>query len=311
MKHAGFQHEALIYDGPSEYLAGTVPFLQAGIESGQRILVAVGPEQTEWLRDELGAEAGAVRFADMREVGRNPASIIPLWRDFVDEEGGGGPARGIGEPVWASRSDAALEECSRHESLINLAFDRGPAWNLLCPYDAASIGDDIMEKVAHSHPCLQREGRREPSATYEPDPDCFAGELPPPALAAEVFGFDVTGLGEVRRRVAVAAEEAGIDPGGVADLVTATSELAANSVMHGGGSGALRFWRDEGRLLVEVEDRGRIEDPLVGRVRPDISQVGGRGLWLANELCDLVQIRSGEAGTTVRLHALAPEMAFV
>ncbi len=29
---------------------------------------------------------------------------------------------------------------------------------------------------------------------------------------------------------------------------------------------------------------------------------GGRGLWLANRLCDLVQVRSGEQGTVVRLH---------
>jgi len=310
MEHAGFQHEALIYDGFAEYLAGTVPFIQAGIESGQRILVAVGPEQTSLLRRELGTDAGRVSFTDMREVGRNPATIIPLWRDFVDMAGGA-PVRGIGEPVWASRSDEALEECRRHESLLNVAFDGGPAWDLLCPYDAASIGDDILEKVAHSHPCLQREGRHEPSATYEPDPDCFAGELPPPPITPEVFEFDVTGLGEVRRRAATAAEESGMGPDVVADVVTATSELAANSVMHCGGSGALRLWRDDGRLLVEVEDRGRIEDPLVGRLRPNISQEGGRGLWLANKLCDLVQIRSSERGTTVRLHALAPEMAFV
>lgn len=310
MKHAGFQHEALLYDGSAEYLAGTLPFIQAGIEAGRRILAAVGPEQTALLRRELGADAGRVSFTDMREVGRNPATIIPLWRDFVDTAGGE-PVRGIGEPVWASRSDAALEECRRHESLLNLAFDGGPDFELLCPYDAASIGDEIMEKVAHSHPCLQREGRREPSATYEPDTDCFAGQLPLPAATLETFEFSVAELGEVRRRVAAAAAEVGMDPERVADLVIAASELAANSVMHGGGSGVLRLWREDGRVLVEVEDRGRIEDPLVGRLRPNISQEGGRGLWLANKLCDLVQIRSGEAGTTVRLHALAPEMAFV
>jgi anti-sigma regulatory factor (Ser/Thr protein kinase) len=94
---------------------------------------------------------------------------------------------------------------------------------------------------------------------------------------------------------------------GVADLVTATSELAANSVMHGGGSGTLRLWRENGTLLAEVEDRGRIEEPLVGRLRPGIAQEGGRGLWLANRLCDLVQIRSGERGTVVRLHIATAE----
>jgi anti-sigma regulatory factor (Ser/Thr protein kinase) len=101
-----------------------------------------------------------------------------------------------------------------------------------------------------------------------------------------------------------------MDRHGVADLITAASELAANSVMHGGGSGTLRLWRENGSLLAEVEDRGRIEEPLVGRLRPGLAQEGGRGLWLANQLCDLVQIRSGAAGTTVRLHAAAHKTAF-
>ncbi|HVD39080.1 MAG TPA: anti-sigma factor RsbA family regulatory protein, partial [Solirubrobacterales bacterium] len=288
MKHAGFQHEALLYDGSAEYLAGTIPFLQAGIEAGQRILVAVGPEQTELLRRELDSDRGRVEFVDMCEVGRNPASILPLWRDFVNDAAGT-PVRGVGEPVWASRSEAALEECCRHESILNVAF-KGAAWDLLCPYDAASIGDDILEKVAHSHPVLNREGRREPSASFATEPDFFSGPLPPPAVRPEVFHFELSGLGEVRHRAAAAAEQAGMDATEVADLATATGELAANSVMHGGGSGTLRLWREGERLLAEVEDRGRIEDPLVGQVRPDVAQEGGRGLWLANRLCDLVQI---------------------
>jgi anti-sigma regulatory factor (Ser/Thr protein kinase) len=274
------------------------------------VLVAVGPEQTALLERELGRDAERVRFLDMREVGRNPASIIPVWQQFVDESEGR-PGRGIGEPVWASRSEAALEECRRHESLINVAFDRGPAWDLLCPYDAASLEAEVLAKVAHSHHLVCRGAEREESSSFAPDPDCFAGELPPPAATPEVFGFGLTELTEVRRRVAAAAERAGMGPAEIADLVTATSELAANSVMHGGGSGILRLWREEERLLAEVEDRGLIDEPLVGRLQPEISQEGGRGLWLANHLCDLVQIRSGQSGTTVRLHVLAREVAYV
>jgi len=310
MRHPGFQHEALIYAGSDEYLAGTVPFLQAGFEAGQPVLVAVGPDQTEVLKGELGADAELARFLDMREVGRNPAAIIPVWREFV-EEGGGRPVRGIGEPVWAARSPAALEECQRHESLLNVAFDSGPAWDLLCPYDATSLGDEVLAKVAHSHPVVCHDGEREESFAFAPDPDCFAGELPPPAATPEMLSFELTELIDVRRLVAAAAERTGMGPLEVADFVTATSELAANSVMHGGGSGTIRIWREEERLLAEVEDRGRIEEPLVGRTRPDISREGGRGLWLANRLCDLVQIRSGAHGTTVRLHVLAREVAYV
>src|SRR5436853_2429619 len=124
MEHTGFQHQALIYDGAEEYLAGAIPYLEAGLEVEQQMLVAVGPDQAELLRDQLGADAELIRFLDMREVGRNPASIIPLWAEFI-EENAGLPVRGIGEAVWAARSSVALEECHRLESLINTAFDRG------------------------------------------------------------------------------------------------------------------------------------------------------------------------------------------
>jgi anti-sigma regulatory factor (Ser/Thr protein kinase) len=311
MKHAGFQHRALIYEGEGEYLAGTLPFLEAALEAEEPALVAVGPAQARWLKRAFAAaDKREIHFLDVEAVGRNPASIIPLWRDFVSENGGR-RVRGIGEPVWAARSAAALEECQRHECLLNVAFDPGTAWSLLCPYDAGSLSAEALERVAVSHRCVHREGLSEKSVSFEPEPDCFAGELPPPAVSPEIFAFGLAGLAAVRNRVAAAAERTGMDPREVADLVTATSELAANSVMHGGGTGTLRLWCEDGHLLSEVEDRGLIEEPLVGRLRPGVSQEGGRGLWLANQLCDLVQIRSGAAGTTVRLHALARDRCFV
>jgi len=310
MEHGGFQHQALIYEGGDEYLAGTVPFLRAALEAGEPILVAVGRAQRELLESELGSEAGRARFLDMQEVGRNPASIIPLWREFVDEAGGRS-VRGIGEPVWADRSPAALDECQRHEALLNVAFAPDPAWRLLCPYDAGTLSDEVLEKVAASHRLIDRDGAVEASDCFEARPDCFAGRLPPPAAAAETLSFGLAELSEVRRRVAGTAERVGMEPRGAADLVTAVSELAANSVMHGGGSGILRLWCEGESLLAEVEDAGRIEEPLVGRLRPGIAQEGGRGLWIANRLCDLVQIRSGEEGTVVRLHVRARDCAFV
>jgi anti-sigma regulatory factor (Ser/Thr protein kinase) len=132
--------------------------------------------------------------------------------------------------------------------------------------------------------------------------------LPPP-VRPDAFSFGLAELAEVRRRVVAAAERAGMGRAAVADLVTATSELAANSVMHGGGTGTLRLWWEDGSLVVEVEDGGRIEEQLVGRLRPGIRQEGGRGLWLTNQLCDLVQIRSGAGGTVVRVRVLAGQPA--
>jgi anti-sigma regulatory factor (Ser/Thr protein kinase) len=61
-------------------------------------------------------------------------------------------------------------------------------------------------------------------------------------------------------------------------------------------------WRDGDALVCEVRDRGQLGDPLAGR-RPTPEQPDGRGLWLVNQLCDLVQLRSSASGTVVRFHA--------
>src|SRR3954452_24871813 len=188
MKDSGFQHQALIYEGADEYLAGTVPFLRGALEAGEPALVVVGREQTELLEDELGDDAGRVRFLPMDQVGRNPARIIPLWQDFLDANGGRS-VRGIGEPVWVARSPAALEECQRHESLLNVAFASGPAWSLLCPYDAGSLPDEALEKAGHSHRDVLREGRVGERAEFEHDLDCFKGDLPPPAVPPDTLTF--------------------------------------------------------------------------------------------------------------------------
>ena len=79
-------------------------------------------------------------------------------------------------------------------------------------------------------------------------------------------------------------------------------EVASNSVTHGGGGGTLRVWLEEDTLVCEVRDRGIIDVPLAGRERPEPGQLGGYGLWLANLLCDLVQVRSFPDGSVVRLH---------
>jgi anti-sigma regulatory factor (Ser/Thr protein kinase) len=96
----------------------------------------------------------------------------------------------------------------------------------------------------------------------------------------------------------------GADPSD--DLELAVDEIAANSLLHGGGRGVLRIWVEGSSLVCEVADDGVITDPLVGRREPALDRTGGRGLWLANQLCGLVQIRSGAAGTTVRLHTRLP-----
>jgi anti-sigma regulatory factor (Ser/Thr protein kinase) len=106
----------------------------------------------------------------------------------------------------------------------------------------------------------------------------------------------------VRRSVAHHAARAQLSRDRADSFVVAVNEIATNSVRHGGGSGVLKLWRDAGALVCEVRDSGLIEAPLAGRERPIAGQVGGYGLWLANQMCDLVQVRATPAGNAVRLH---------
>jgi hypothetical protein len=78
-----FEHEAFLYADGEEFLAGVVPFLREGVAAGEPALVVVDADKIDRLRSRLNGDAHAVHFADMAEVGRNPAGIIPAWRRFV------------------------------------------------------------------------------------------------------------------------------------------------------------------------------------------------------------------------------------
>ena len=309
-KERGYRHEAFFYAGDDEYFAGLLDFLRDGMASDEPTLVVLDATRIAVLEAELGADRSAVTFADMTEIGANPARIIPAWQDFVSEHGPvGRPLRGIGEPIWAYRSPAELSECQRHEALLNLAFE-GSAFDfwLLCPYDTAALPDDVLDEARRNHPYLQVDGHATPSASY-PGADALAAPftvpLPDSPPGSPTRSFTTGELGEVRVFASMHATAAGLAPDQVTDLVLAVHEIAANSIVHGGGRGRLTMWCDADVVVCEVRDRGRLVDPLADRTRADSLSGGGRGLWLANQLCDLVQLRSVADGTVVRLHLRA------
>jgi anti-sigma regulatory factor (Ser/Thr protein kinase) len=299
---SSFLHEALLYQGPDEFGAVVLPLVRDGIAANSSILVAVDVEKAAVLRDELGADAARVRFVDMRDVGRNPARIIPVWRSFVAEHAARG-ALGVGEPVWPGRSAAELQECELHEALLNVAFSGGPAWRLVCPYDHLNLSASEVATAFDTHPIVPG---------FDPDPvkaesagalERFRAALDEPSVEPfETVFATAESLRGLRQIVSARAREAGVSPDRADDLALAVSEVAANSVRYGGGGGCLRLWQDGETFVCEVRDHGHIEDPLVGRTAPEPVAEGQRGLWLVNQLCDLVQLRSLSDGVVVRLH---------
>ncbi|MDQ1715613.1 MAG: hypothetical protein QOC60_1558 [Frankiaceae bacterium] len=303
---AGYRHEAYFYRGSDGFLAATLPFVQESLAVGEPILVAVAEPRLALLRDALGGDASQVALVDMSHMGRNPARIIPAWLQFLNDAGAPGrPVRGIGEPIWAGRSEAELAECQIHEALLNRAVDAQTDFWLRCPYDTDALDVSVIEEAQRSHPLLSEDFKGVNSDLFagqdESVSSLFGLALPQPPLDAVALVFDADRLWQIRQEVRAwlvlvdAAEDQ------ISDVVLAVHELATNSVRHGGGVGRFRAWRRGGTVTFEIADNGRVADPMVGRLPPSIEQTGGRGVWLANQLCDLVQIRSGDHGTTVRV----------
>jgi anti-sigma regulatory factor (Ser/Thr protein kinase) len=300
-----FHHEALMYEGRDDFARRMVPFIREGVRAGEPVMVAVTADKIDLLRGELGPDAGDVRFADMAQIGRNPACIIPAWHAFVAESRRPGrPMRGIGEPIWSGRTSRELVECQLHESLINLAFEDAGGFRLLCPYDTTSLDASVIHEAHCSHPLVGDGDASADSSHYRGAPQPLSpseAPLPRPPLDARTVAFGMRTLRDVRELVAEVAVEAGLGPARTRDVIVAVHEVATNSIRHGGGIGIVRVWQDDEGLVAQVKDRGTIRDPLAGRRTPAGPQVGGWGLWIANHTCDLVQMRTDAEGTIVRV----------
>src|ERR1700674_878413 len=300
-----FRHEALLYAGWAEFVAGTVPFIRDGVRAGEPVLVVESLDKINMLRTALDKDADAVLFANMSDVGANPARIIPAWQEFVSRYGAAGRRlRGIGEPIWKGRSSDELIECQRHESLLNVAFGRGAPWWLLCPYDTEKLDDAVIDEARRSHEFVSERDNVQPRDIFrgfEASGAPFDVPLPDRGTSVGQMSFGPDDLAAVRIRVSRHARAAKLGAR-IPELMTAVNEIATNSIRHGGGGGSLRVWQEAASLVCEIRDTGRFDKPLADRERPVRDLSAPRGLWLANQLCDLVQIRSLAEGTVVRLH---------
>jgi hypothetical protein len=122
----------------------------------------------------------------------------------------------------------------------------------------------VLEEAWRSHPFVSEGGVAMGSVPYrglEETAAPFAAPLPEPPAEAPELGFGPGSLAGLRALVAERAADAGLDPARAADLVLAVDEVATNSLR-----------RD-----------------------------GGRGLWMVNQLCDLVQVRTFPSGVAVRM----------
>ncbi|GAA2841264.1 anti-sigma factor RsbA family regulatory protein [Kribbella solani] len=281
---AGFEHDAFVHGSDEEFVRRAATFVRVGLAAGEEIVAVLSPGRTADLRDALGPDQDQVRFADMTVAGGNPARLIPFWRAVLEQAAR--PVRALSEAAYAGRSDAEYAEVELHEALSDIAFATDPSFRLQCVYEA-SVGIDPTATHAGAEALAEKAFR----TALDDVPD-----------RAERWEFGPGELSQVRQWLSGQASSHGVSRDRLEDLSLALHEVCTNSIRFGGGRGTLAVWIASGALICDVTDRGRIDNLLVGRVLPPLDGLGGRGVWLANQLCDLAQLRSGDDFTQVRLH---------
>jgi anti-sigma regulatory factor (Ser/Thr protein kinase) len=290
------------YAGAQNYLPGVIAYVQEALAEGASVVVCAPGDRLGPLRENFPAD-DALAYMDTTALDLHPGRLIPAWTDWVEQHGRKGPVRGIAESVWSGRSAAHLSELQYHEWLINRAFAQAKAWSLLCPFDTEDPQSQVTAlELSRCHPLVWDGAASVPGTQYVPGPyphQPFAD----PRDSFDELRYGIDDLTTLREHIARWASSRGLPEARTRDLLIAATEVASNSIRHGGGRGVLRRWVEDGALVCEFRDAGLITDPLVGRVRPAADQIGGCGLWFVHQLCDLVEIRSGPSyGTSVRLH---------
>jgi anti-sigma regulatory factor (Ser/Thr protein kinase) len=299
-----FEHPAFLYGSVDEFLAVMHPFVADGIEREEFVFVAARGDNVSALREELADRSEAVRLEDTEEWHPYPGTRLRAFHDLATEQiaAGATSLRLAGEPVWPAGPPELVREWQRYESVLNEVLSPFPG-TLVCLYDASQLDPSILATARRTHPSVQLDGHRRPSEDYQ-RPDDFlrnwhAEPTEPPGTATRIP--DAGGLRTIRQLLIEAAIEAGVEPEPALDFAIAANEVITNALVHGGEVPEVLVWSEGDRFICQVEDRERgIGDPL-DLYRPPEDGEGGRGLWIARQLVDVLQLVPGD-GTTIRLH---------
>jgi anti-sigma regulatory factor (Ser/Thr protein kinase) len=307
MNHVGNFHEAAFYSSDDEMLAIMVPFLREGSDAGEPTLVAVGERSAGLVRSALPSGA-RVEFLPGGNVYHRPAAAIRAYRQLMTRHvaQGAHQIRVMGQlPVAVF--GATWDWWARYESAVNHAYDEFPMWSI-CAYDTRIIPSPILQDICRTHPHVARpDGRHVPSEPYT-DPVQYLSEprpMDPDPLQRTPPVVEIDGPTPADGRRAVRGADRGLLPAEDIDgLVVAVSEAVTNALLHGRAPVLLKVWSGDDRMIVTVSDAGEgPKDPFAGLLPSPQAKTGGRGLWIAHQVCSHVSAERSPVGFTLRLVA--------
>lgn len=304
-----FRHQALLYDSVDGLASAMTPSLQDALSQRDPVVVIMNRDSAEVLGAALGELTQQLEWLDSSPWQRRMGARFDAVLTFLaDRSAQGRPARIVHDQAPGEDLPDMLREYLRYEAITNIAFAefRTP---LLCLWDRRRYSATALEAVCRTHPELIEDGGAIRSRRYtEPEGYLAEGDrtlrLEQPEMTEirqELAAL--TALAGLRRSLQQWARGWGMGREASEDLTMAVHEVAVNAIEYGRAPAEAVAWREPEGLVCEVSDSGTGPvEALTGYLRPPVSQSPGRGLWLARQLADLVEVSTHPPGTRIRLH---------
>jgi DcmR-like sensory protein/histidine kinase-like protein len=298
-----FVHRAFVCDRAGDFIPATARFVREGLAADDTVLVVGSEHGADGLREILGGDADLVEFHDAVSWYSQPTRAIAAYSSYILDNVGA-RLRVVAEPRWECASPVEASEWIRYESLVNQAFAELEA-SVLCVYDRSVADPLVVSGATITHTEIMEPSGPSPNPCYTDPRDVFAeidrAPLPPAPPHAAAFSVGGADLTELRWFIGGHARGFGMSPARLNDLLVAATELATNAVRHGLPPVTCRLWADDAGAVLEVMDAGYWRPAEAPGFMPPDMVTPEFGLWGVRMLCPLVQIRTGPAGTTVRL----------
>jgi len=109
-------------------------------------------------------------------------------------------------------------------------------------------------------------------------------------------------MADLRSQVLRVAAQAGLSTDRAEAFVLAVNEAVANAIEHAGGTGEVAVVQDDQHQLVaKVRDPGADTTRSITFTLPPPEATRGRGMWLAGQLVDHIEVHGDQGRTTVHL----------
>jgi anti-sigma regulatory factor (Ser/Thr protein kinase) len=310
-----FAHTALIIGSDEDLRTGLVPQLRRSLGSGERVMMVVSEHTATVIRTELGPMSAGLEWGDQSAFYRRLGMAFEAFRrHLAQRHAAGSRVHVIAEPdlIRGHTVDTPVDRVAAYlsyEAMCNQVYaPYGSA--VTCIWNRRHHTASILDGVRQVHNYALTASGRVPNLDYIRPVDYLAGaghsasQTLPPHRDIELHLVNGGQLHLLHAVVRPWAAEHRFDARAADDVILAVSEVTTNGLVHGAVPVHVCGWHRGDTLIVQVDDAGgRPIPPTAGFCPPrEDSSVGGRGLWLARQLADVVTVHTTAGRSTVRLY---------